>query len=72
MSDCTCGDPTPHEGHCGCCGRPTPDGEWCLRCAQHLGPSHLSPWDRTYFGQHGKECPFDYDKPDPVTARRRG
>ena len=45
---------------CGCCGRSIPYGEWCLKCSQHLLPekSHLPPWERTYFAQHGKDCPF--------------
>lgn len=43
--------------HCGCCGRET-IGEWCLRCRQHILKAPLPPWDRTYFAQFKRFCPF--------------
>jgi hypothetical protein len=64
---CECGDPKPHTDHCGCCGRPISNQEWCTDCAKHLLPYQrgLPPWDRTYFAQHGKDCPFEYSA-EPV------
>lgn len=59
MSQCECGSFVPHTGHCGCCGVEISGDYWCERCRDHLGPGHLPPWDRTYFGQHGVHCPFD-------------
>ena len=56
---CECGDPKSHSGHCGCCGEPIPYGEWCAVCMEHLLPEKpgLAPWDRTWFAQHGTDCP---------------
>lgn len=48
-------------GYCGCCGGDL-DGNsdlWCKRCADHVLPDRgVRLWDRTYFAQHGKDCPF--------------
>ena len=63
MSKCECGSPVEHTDHCGCCGVEITGDQWCLRCTEHIGPSHLAPWDRTYFGQYGVHCPFDLDAP---------
>ena len=51
--------------YCGCCGCEIPpkdeDLMWCKRCDKHvLHPKNRwIPWhERTYFAQHGKDCPF--------------
>ena len=44
--------------YCGCCGNEIPYGEWCLRCTQHLLPKGIPDWERTWFAQHGTDCPF--------------
>lgn len=44
---------------CGCCGRKARlNPLWCVRCLLHVGPRHLHVWDRTYFAQHGEDCPY--------------
>jgi hypothetical protein len=65
---CECGDPREHTDHCGCCGEPITDREWCGRCEPHLLPAGgCAPWDRTYFAQHGVHCPFDTSsQPEPA------
>ena len=50
--------------YCGCCGREIgagtrTDPEWCADCKPHLRRGPLfAPWQRTYFAQHGKDCPW--------------
>lgn len=53
--------PLPYADCCGCCGRELKRdvGGWCPDCAKHLLPANVPPWDRTYFAQFGKPCPFD-------------
>lgn len=53
-----------HAHFCGCCGNqiihdPSADSEpqWCLRCLNHITADGL-PHDRTYFAQHGADCPY--------------
>jgi hypothetical protein len=50
------------QDYCGCCGRECRRGHlWCQDCEAHLLPSeprHRFSHERTYFAQHGKECPF--------------
>ena len=50
-----------HKDYCGCCGNEIPYGEWCLKCSRHLVPERrgLAPWDRTYFAQFAKACPYE-------------
>jgi hypothetical protein len=52
---------------CGCCGaslaRGRPDDDWCTPCKKHIAPVVLqgvrnAPWDRTYFAQFKKDCPY--------------
>jgi predicted amidophosphoribosyltransferase len=50
---------------CGCCGNPNDglDANFCARCLPHIKPfkkawGDLQPWERTYFAQHGQDCPF--------------
>lgn len=50
--------------NCGCCGRElgtdvagTADGLWCVDCIGHVLKGGAL-WDRTWFAQHGNECPF--------------
>lgn len=57
--------PTIDGDYCGCCGREMRGGGWfCRDCAGHVLPvndgtfSGRSPWDRTYFAQHKRDCPF--------------
>jgi len=48
----------PKGDFCGCCGRPAV-GDWCLECRAHLlSALGRAPWDRTYYAQHGTDCPF--------------
>jgi len=56
------------QDYCGCCGNEVPYGEWCLKCTAHLKPAErgLSMWDRTYFAQHGKDCPFQFATTQPT------
>lgn len=54
--------------YCGCCGNPCV-GDWCCGCASHVtrwGP----PWERTYFAQHDKECPFTNAPPKKRKPKR--
>jgi len=49
--------------YCGCCGREVFDSAslfaWCAQCLSHLAqPASNPPWERTYYAQHGKDCPF--------------
>jgi hypothetical protein len=50
--------------YCGCCGREIENssvGEpWCRDCRDHALPPALgrAPWDRTYYAQHGMDCPL--------------
>jgi len=47
------------EDYCGCCGNETDaDRLWCDRCEGHVSDAFVSIWDRTYFAQHGTDCPF--------------
>jgi len=61
---CECGDPKPHTDHCGCCGNPISNMQWCVPCSKHLLPEKqgLAPWDRTWFAQYGTDCPNE-DRP---------
>lgn len=50
---------------CGCCGngigRSTrSDPDWCRRCKPHVRtyPASLPPWERTYYAQHKRDCPY--------------
>lgn len=57
-------------GYCGCCGRPTEStaNDWCAKCLPHViteeqGEENLKlrglpPWERTWFAQHGTDCPY--------------
>lgn len=43
---------------CGCCGREIGEiAEWCKDCEKHVTKA-VDPWDRTYFAQFNKGCPF--------------
>lgn len=50
--------------YCGCCGneigRSTrTDPDWCQRCRPHIkGYTDAPVWDRTYFAQFKRDCPF--------------
>lgn len=51
---------------CGCCGQDCPDGElWCLACRAHVGAGGRV-CDRTYFAQHGVDCPYTPKPPEEV------
>lgn len=45
---------------CGCCGRDTrtADYNFCADCLTHCLNRGL-PWDRTYYAQHGTNCPLE-------------
>lgn len=58
------GSSVPDEHFCGCCGheisatRPV-DSDWCGLCESHLDPlTSMASWNRTYFAQFGKPCPY--------------
>lgn len=43
---------------CGCCGREIGETQiWCADCDRHIA-KHGELWDRTYWAQYGKACPF--------------
>lgn len=50
--------------YCGCCGNeigqgPRSDPDWCSRCQSHIkGYTWAPPWERTFFAQHKRDCPF--------------
>lgn len=47
--------------YCGCCGRDLPfGGVFCEDCEKHLAPARhgMPDWERTYFAQHGADCPY--------------
>jgi len=44
--------------YCGCCGRPTSNYIWCDDCKAHIADHHRDFHERTYFAQHGKDCPY--------------
>jgi hypothetical protein len=50
---------------CGCCGGRLASPEcdlWCERCIPHTDRTGtLDLWDRSYYAQHGKPCPFSAD-----------
>lgn len=53
-------------GFCGCCGNEiSEDLLWCNQCMGHLLPDrddqdhYRCMWDRTWFAQHGTECPVN-------------
>ena len=57
---------------CGCCGRPYDYGhdEWCDDCLRgHIDTLAARPEDRTWFAQHGTDCPF---QPVPVPEPSEG
>ncbi len=56
---CECGSFVDHTDHCGCCGVEISADQWCARCKRHLLANHLPPWERTWFAQFGKQCPYD-------------
>lgn len=63
------------DDYCGCCGRLSPDYLFCEACHQHVArEGHL--WERTWFAQHGTDCPFQESPPvageqqDPEPAAR--
>lgn len=64
-----------HESYCGCCGTEIQHGDWCLKCSQHLLPANrgLPIWERTYFAQFGKDCPYQEKpaRPNHVTEEDR-
>lgn len=44
--------------YCGCCEtEATVDGWWCERCFGHVLRTGRVE-ERTYFAQHGEDCPF--------------
>lgn len=51
--------------YCGCCGngitgkRPTgnPEPLWCAHCRGHVSARPVPLWERTWFAQHGTDCP---------------
>jgi len=52
-------------GYCGCCGREMRQkfhdnigGVWCCDCFRHIQTDGGAPWARTYFAQHGRDCPY--------------
>ncbi len=50
----------PEEGtYCGCCGRDIEErAMWCGDCLSHV--TNTGPfWDRTYYGQFERTCPFE-------------
>lgn len=74
--NCECGEPVDHASHCGCCGRPIGqfiEGDpWCEDCLPHLADYRIGipPWDRTYFAQHGTDCPLDpYPMKEPTCTK---
>lgn len=50
------------EQYCACCGVVLKGadyaGRFCQRCLKHAGPADLPTWDRTFFAQHGIDCPY--------------
>jgi len=47
------------QNYCGCCGNEIPFGDWCLKCTKHiLQNRYISIWERTYFAQYNKDCPY--------------
>jgi hypothetical protein len=45
---------------CGCCGNAAEGDDliiWCVRCQGHV-TDRGQPWDRTWFAQHGTDCPY--------------
>jgi hypothetical protein len=45
---------------CGCCGRAIAESKsWCRPCEGHLAPDDRPVFDRTYFAQHQRPCPYD-------------
>jgi hypothetical protein len=57
--------------YCGCCGRETPGSVWCTDCRGHIKPPALgqTQWERTWFAQHEKECPFMFEPIKPEYTR---
>lgn len=54
-------DLTASDSYCGCCGREIEQGtdEWCIDCLrQHVDTNAARSEDRTWFAQHGTDCPF--------------
>lgn len=53
-------------GCCGCCGRETeqPQHVFCDGCKPHIAPDApgIRIHNRTYYGQHGTDCPFQVKK----------
>ena len=53
------------ESFCGCCGRQIKSDYWCKDCVKHLLPRKgrcvNGPWDRTYYAQYNKNCPYSED-----------
>lgn len=51
----------PYADCCGCCGRELKwdGGYWCRDCAAHVAPPDRPLWERTFFAQFGKLCPFE-------------
>lgn len=55
--DCPCED----LDYCGCCGGEIDNGDayWCSHCTDHVARATTAYlWERTYFAQHGEDCPF--------------
>ena len=52
--------------YCGCCGRPMERSYnlFCNDCNDHIDKDAEFFWERTYFAQHGRNCPFQEDLPD--------
>lgn len=48
--------------YCGCCGNEnnSSDVSFCTRCLGHVLPYGAGPdHERTWFAQHGTECPYE-------------
>lgn len=61
------------ENFCGCCGRSHKSGDihWCKDCLAHVRPARYgAPWERTYFAQHGKDCPSSVVKRGDFDAEK--
>ena len=45
---------------CACCGEEIGSfGAYCQECKEHVSWDYNLPaYERTYFGQHGEDCPF--------------
>lgn len=61
------------EFYCGCCGRQIGERElWCRDCTAHVKHTSEPIWERTYFAQYGKDCPFTEPFNVVVHAKKGG